>query len=56
VQGNYIKGSNLNVYKKTPSTTNDKVFSGSTPFRCPEGIPKSSESSAATGRAITRPA
>jgi len=40
VQSNYIKGSNLNVYKKTPSTTNDKVFSSSTPFRCPEGIPE----------------
>src|SRR5688500_16395645 len=40
VQGNYIKGSNLNVYKKTPSTTSEKVFSGSSPFRCPEGIPE----------------
>src|SRR3954465_1874626 len=38
VQGNYIKGSNLNVYKKTPSTTDEKVFSGASPFRCPEGI------------------
>ena len=40
VSGNYIKGSNLNVYKKTPSTTNDKVFGGASPFRCPEGIPE----------------
>ena len=40
VKGNYIKGTNLNVYKKTPSTTDEKVFSGSTPFRCPEGIPE----------------
>jgi prepilin-type N-terminal cleavage/methylation domain-containing protein/prepilin-type processing-associated H-X9-DG protein len=40
VTGNYIKGSNLNVYKKTPSNVNDKVFSGNSPFRCPEGIPE----------------
>jgi prepilin-type processing-associated H-X9-DG protein len=40
VRGNYIKGTNLNVYKKTPSTTDEKVFSSSTPFRCPEGIPE----------------
>ena len=40
VQGNYIKGTNLNVYKKTPSNVNEKVFSGSSPFRCPEGIPE----------------
>ena len=40
VSGNYIKGTNLNVYKKTPSTTAEKVFNSSTPFRCPEGIPE----------------
>ena len=40
VSGNYIKGSNLNAYKKTPSTTSEKIFSSSTPFRCPEGIPE----------------
>jgi len=38
VSGNYVKGTNLNVYKKTPSTTSEKVFSNSSPFRCPEGI------------------
>jgi prepilin-type N-terminal cleavage/methylation domain-containing protein/prepilin-type processing-associated H-X9-DG protein len=40
VTGNYIKGTNLNVYKKTPSTTSEKVFSSKSPFRCPEGIPE----------------
>ena len=40
VKDGYIKGSNLNVYKKTPSTTDEKVFSSRSPFRCPEGIPE----------------
>jgi prepilin-type N-terminal cleavage/methylation domain-containing protein/prepilin-type processing-associated H-X9-DG protein len=40
VQGNYVKGTNLNVYKKPLSSTNDKVFNGSSPFRCPEGVPE----------------
>ena len=40
VKGNYIKGTNLNVYKTTPSTTDQKVFGSSTPFKCPEGIPE----------------
>jgi prepilin-type N-terminal cleavage/methylation domain-containing protein/prepilin-type processing-associated H-X9-DG protein len=40
VRGGYIKGTNLNVYKKTPSTTSEKVFSNKSPFRCPEGIPE----------------
>ena len=40
VSQNYLKGSNLNVYKKAPSTTGEKVFSNTSPFRCPEGIPE----------------
>jgi prepilin-type N-terminal cleavage/methylation domain-containing protein/prepilin-type processing-associated H-X9-DG protein len=40
VRLNYIKGTGLNVYKKKPSTTGEKVFSNSSPFRCPEGIPE----------------
>ncbi len=34
----YIKNPSCNVYKKTPSTTNDKVFSNNSPFKCPEGV------------------
>ena len=40
VRQNYIKGTNLNVYKKANSTTSQKVFPGSNVFRCPEGIPE----------------
>jgi len=38
VRGGYVKGSGQNVYKKTPSTTAEKVFSKSSVFRCPEGV------------------
>jgi len=34
----YVKTSGINVYKKTPSTINDKQFNRANPFRCPEGI------------------
>jgi prepilin-type N-terminal cleavage/methylation domain-containing protein/prepilin-type processing-associated H-X9-DG protein len=40
VSGNYIKGTNLNVYKRAGLTTADKSFPGSNVFRCPEGIPE----------------
>jgi len=40
VRRKYINNPALNVYKKTPSTTADKVFAGSNVFRCPEGIPE----------------
>jgi prepilin-type N-terminal cleavage/methylation domain-containing protein/prepilin-type processing-associated H-X9-DG protein len=40
VRRNYIKGTNLNVYKKPGLTTSQKQFPGSNVFRCPEGIPE----------------
>jgi hypothetical protein len=38
VRQNYIKQPGLSVYKKPNSSTNQKQFSKSNPFRCPEGV------------------
>jgi prepilin-type processing-associated H-X9-DG protein len=38
VRQNYIKNPSVNVYKKTPSATSEKVFNRTNPFRCPEGV------------------
>ncbi len=34
----YVKTAGINVYKKTPSNVNEKVFNRANPFRCAEGV------------------
>ena len=49
VRRNYIKQPGLSVYKAPNSPTSAKVFSGSNPFRCPEGIEQDSGISGGAG-------
>ena len=55
VRQNYIKQPGLSVYKKPLSSTSQKQFSKSNPFRCPEGIEEEAGISGTAGDWPTDP-